>query len=241
MCRPRSAPTRPRVWRDAGSSVGASSAGCWAGWCAHAASTCTRASGRSSGAAAGQDALRVRADRGRRAAVRGSWGYAPRDATGQCGLAPPRTHSPRTGHPGVVTGSGLSTHGELRPRGSWRHGQQAGGGACQASGEGGGGETRCVVRVRCRQRGRQSCAMPLILERRGHPGTFLGVGCPFGTWPQPARARVLTVQCPRGRPGGRAAQRDNGVRPPRQTVTGELRRLVPPRDTAVGRSEIKHD
>ena len=178
MCRPRSAPTRPRLCRDAGSSVGASSTGCWAGRCADAAGTCAGASGRSPDAAAGQGAVRVRADRGRRAAVRGSWGYAPRDATGQCGLAPPRTHSPRTGHPGVVTGSGLSTHGELRPRGAWRHGQQAGGGACQASGEGGGGETRCVVRVRCRQRGRQSCGMPLILERREHPGTFLGVVCP---------------------------------------------------------------
>ena len=173
MCRPRSAPTRPRLCRDAGSSVGASSAGCWAGWCAGAAGTCARASGRSSGAAAGQGALRVRADRGRRATARGSWGYAPRGAAGQCGLAPPshaspgdgaprgrhrvgtkhtrwwrlqgvhgqcrlappRTHSPRTGHPGVVTGSGLSTHGELRPRGVRRHGQRAGGGACQASGE----------------------------------------------------------------------------------------------------------
>eukprot|EP00966_Prymnesium_polylepis_P097740 2263801-Prymnesium_polylepis.1 len=35
--------------------------------------------------------------------------------------------------------------------------------------------------------------MPLILERREHPGTFLGVACPFGTWPRPAGARVLTV------------------------------------------------
>eukprot|EP00966_Prymnesium_polylepis_P212720 4926769-Prymnesium_polylepis.1 len=54
-----SAPTRPRC--DAGSSVGALSAGCWAGWCAGAAGTCARLSGRSSGAAAGQGALRVRA------------------------------------------------------------------------------------------------------------------------------------------------------------------------------------
>ena len=53
MCRPRSAPTRPRVRHDAGSSVGASSAGCWAGWCADAAGTCARASGGSSGEAAG--------------------------------------------------------------------------------------------------------------------------------------------------------------------------------------------
>ena len=36
MCRPRSAPTRPRLCRDAGSSVGASSTGCWAGQCAGA-------------------------------------------------------------------------------------------------------------------------------------------------------------------------------------------------------------
>ena len=41
-----------------------------------------------------------------------------------------------------------------------------------------GGGTFCGVRVRCRQRGRQSCGMPLILERREHPGTFLGVVCP---------------------------------------------------------------
>eukprot|EP00966_Prymnesium_polylepis_P209708 4857100-Prymnesium_polylepis.1 len=44
-----------------------------------------------------------------------------------------------------------------------------------------GGGTFCGVLVRCRQRGRQSCGMPLLLERRGHPGTFLGVTCPFGT------------------------------------------------------------
>eukprot|EP00966_Prymnesium_polylepis_P038269 887610-Prymnesium_polylepis.1 len=62
-----------------------------------------------------------------------------------------------------------------------RYVRRAGGGACQAAGERGGGETRCVVRVRCRQRGRQSCGMPLILEIREHPGTFLRVACPFGT------------------------------------------------------------
>eukprot|EP00966_Prymnesium_polylepis_P089785 2079034-Prymnesium_polylepis.1 len=63
--------------------------------------------------------MRVRAGRGRRAAERRErvLGYAPRDAMGQCGLAPPRTHPPRTGHPEIVTGSGLSTHGEWRPRG----------------------------------------------------------------------------------------------------------------------------
>eukprot|EP00966_Prymnesium_polylepis_P126654 2929022-Prymnesium_polylepis.1 len=51
----RSAPTRPRLCRD-GSSVGASSTGCWAGQCAGAAGTCAGASGRSSGAAAGRGA-----------------------------------------------------------------------------------------------------------------------------------------------------------------------------------------
>eukprot|EP00966_Prymnesium_polylepis_P137242 3171202-Prymnesium_polylepis.1 len=34
--------------------------------------------------------------------------------------------------------------------------------------------------------------MPLIHERRGHPGTFLGAACPDGTCPQPAGARVRT-------------------------------------------------
>ena len=42
------------------------------------------------------------------------------------------------------------------------------------------------------------------------------------------------MQSPRVRPRGRAAQRDNGGRPPRQTVTGELRRLVPPESNGVG-------
>eukprot|EP00966_Prymnesium_polylepis_P233121 5391511-Prymnesium_polylepis.1 len=32
--------------------------------------------------------------------------------------APPHTHPPRMGHPGVVTGSGLSMRGELRPGGA---------------------------------------------------------------------------------------------------------------------------
>eukprot|EP00966_Prymnesium_polylepis_P238344 5512513-Prymnesium_polylepis.1 len=36
------------------------------------------------------------AGRGRRAAGRGSWGYAPHSATGRCGLAPPRTQPPGT-------------------------------------------------------------------------------------------------------------------------------------------------
>eukprot|EP00966_Prymnesium_polylepis_P181027 4193017-Prymnesium_polylepis.1 len=63
----RSAPTRPRLCRDAGSSVGESS---WAGQCAGAADTCAGASGRLSGAAAGRGAVRVRAGRGRRAAER---------------------------------------------------------------------------------------------------------------------------------------------------------------------------
>ena len=140
---------------------------------------------------------------------------------GQCCLAPPRTHSPRTGHPGVVTGSGLSTHGELRPRGAWRHGQQAGGGACQASGEGGGGETRCVVRVRCRQRGRQSCGMPLILERREHPGTFLGVVCPSERDLNPLAHGFSPCRAYVSGPEGVRLNATNGGRPPRQTVTGE--------------------
>eukprot|EP00966_Prymnesium_polylepis_P217494 5033835-Prymnesium_polylepis.1 len=37
MCRPGSAPTRPRLCRDAGSSAGVSPSGCWAGRCAGAA------------------------------------------------------------------------------------------------------------------------------------------------------------------------------------------------------------
>jgi hypothetical protein len=40
------------------------------------------------------------------------------------------------------------------------------------------------------------------------------------------------VQCPRVRPRGRAAQRDNGGRPPRQTVTGELRLVGSQRSAA---------
>jgi hypothetical protein len=40
LCRPRSAPTRPRLCRDAGSSVGVSTTGCWADQCAGAAGTC---------------------------------------------------------------------------------------------------------------------------------------------------------------------------------------------------------
>eukprot|EP00966_Prymnesium_polylepis_P018303 421657-Prymnesium_polylepis.1 len=47
------------VWRDAGSfQCRRVVRGCWAGWYADAADTCARASGRSSGAAAGQGALR---------------------------------------------------------------------------------------------------------------------------------------------------------------------------------------
>eukprot|EP00966_Prymnesium_polylepis_P134688 3113057-Prymnesium_polylepis.1 len=70
LCRPRSAPTRPRLCRDAGSSVGVSTTGCWAGQCAGAADTFAWASGRSSGAAAGRGAVRALAGRGRRAAGR---------------------------------------------------------------------------------------------------------------------------------------------------------------------------
>ena len=36
-------------------------------------------------------------------------------------------------------------------------------------GDGGAG---CGVRGHCGQRGRHSCGMPVILERRGHPGTI---------------------------------------------------------------------
>eukprot|EP00966_Prymnesium_polylepis_P060493 1403614-Prymnesium_polylepis.1 len=54
--------------------------------------------------------------------------YAPRDATGRCGQVPPRMQPPGTGHPGVVAGSGLSTHGERRPRGGRGYRHRAGGG-----------------------------------------------------------------------------------------------------------------
>eukprot|EP00966_Prymnesium_polylepis_P218008 5045360-Prymnesium_polylepis.1 len=51
----------PVLCRDAGSSVGVSTTGGWAGQCAGAAGTCAGASERSSGAAAGRGAVRVRA------------------------------------------------------------------------------------------------------------------------------------------------------------------------------------
>eukprot|EP00966_Prymnesium_polylepis_P238400 5513547-Prymnesium_polylepis.1 len=44
-------------------------------------------------------------------------------------------------------------------------GRRTGGGACRAPGGHVDGGTCCGVRVRCGQRGRQSCGMPLILER----------------------------------------------------------------------------
>ena len=234
MCRPRSAPTRPRVRHGTSSNVGASSTGC--GVLGGLKCRCGRhvrqgerggRPARRQGRARCVRVLIVAAARRRRGSavwrpprthppgtgrpgvVTGSGlGLAPpshaspgdgaprgrhrvgtkhtrwwrlQGVHGQRSLAPPRTHSPRTGHPGVVTGSGLSTRGGLRPGCMRMCGQRENGGACQAPGERGGGGTRCVVLVRCRQRGRQSCGMPLILERREHPGTFLGVTCPFGT------------------------------------------------------------
>ena len=245
MCRPRSAPTRPRVRHGISSSVSTSATGCGVrgGLGGDAAGTCARAchgvvrvltwSPR-----VGVGAVRPGAPLARIPRGRGTPGSSRgRDLVWR----PPRTHPPGTGCPGVVTGSGLNTHDEAgRRRGvPCARAHRAGGGRAavgHALRQGGGvdGGACCGARGHCGQRGRHSCGMPLILERRGHPGTFLGVGCPFGTWPQPAGARVLTVQCPRGRPSGRAAQRDNGVRPPRQTVTGELRRLVPPRGAHPG-------
>eukprot|EP00966_Prymnesium_polylepis_P125576 2903170-Prymnesium_polylepis.1 len=44
-----------------------------------------------------------------------------------------------------------------------------------------GGATRCDVRVRCGRRGRHSCGMPIIHERRRHSGTNLGAARPVGT------------------------------------------------------------
>eukprot|EP00966_Prymnesium_polylepis_P336525 7391617-Prymnesium_polylepis.3 len=74
---------------------------------------CDGVSGRSPGAAR-RDAC-VYKPCPPRGGERSSWGYAPRGAAGAragrcCGLAHPRTQPPGTGHPGVVTGSGLSTH-----------------------------------------------------------------------------------------------------------------------------------
>eukprot|EP00966_Prymnesium_polylepis_P046694 1082551-Prymnesium_polylepis.1 len=60
-------------------------------------------------------------------------------------------HLLRTGYPGVVTGSGPSMHGEPKPGGMRWCGQRAGGGACQASGERGGGGTHTVRRARALQ------------------------------------------------------------------------------------------
>eukprot|EP00966_Prymnesium_polylepis_P140822 3252062-Prymnesium_polylepis.1 len=81
---------------------------------------------------------------------------------------------------GVVTGSGLSTHGVGGPRGGRGHGRRASCGVHRASGECRGGTTRCVVRVCCRRQGRHSCGMPIIHKRHGHPGTVLGAVRPVG-------------------------------------------------------------
>ena len=248
MCRPRSAPTRPRLCRDAGSSVGASSTGCWEGQCAGAAGTCAGASGRSSGAAAGRGAVRVRAGRGRRAAGRGSWGYAPRGATRRCGLAPPRTQPPGTGYPGVVAGSGLSTHGEWRPRGGRGNRRRAGGGVRRAPGECGGGTTRigapcaCAAddngdRVALVRQGMRSVArvQPCCESRRRGAGGRgpADTGGENATW-RPGEVEVATrgiATCGASvsaRPEGGGSTR---VRRPSHTAKGH----------AVGRAGLKHD
>ena len=56
--------------------------------------------------------LGERAAARRREVLGGTWRKHPAARRGGCGLAPPRTQPPGTGHPGAVAGSGLSTHGE---------------------------------------------------------------------------------------------------------------------------------
>eukprot|EP00966_Prymnesium_polylepis_P017703 407736-Prymnesium_polylepis.1 len=62
--------------------------------------------------------------------------------------------------------------------------------------------------------------MPIIHERRGHPGTVRSEGRRSVT-SEPAGARVRSVQSLRVQPRAQraAAQRDNEGRPPRRTVT----------------------
>ena len=237
MCRPRSAPTRPRGKHGIGSSVSTSTTGCGVRGGLGGPMRPARAPGRAAGSSRQQ---------GRALGVRVLTVVAARRRRGSAAWRPPRTHPPGTGHPGVVTGSGLgltppshASPGNGVPRGRhrvgtehtrwWRlpgvharavmavapphassenraarsrhgvgtehtgraeaglhvahgsaGGEQAVGRAMRQGGHGDGGAC-CGVLGRCGQRGRHSCGMPLILERRGHPGTFLGVGCPFGT------------------------------------------------------------